>query len=126
MEANETSPARLSALPDAWIRRIFGELEAYYGSLFLDRWRGTDVAAVKRTWAEKLASFSDDPACFGRALAEVLEGHPFPPTLPEFIDICRRCYRRPVPTVPMLEAKTNPELATAKIAEFKRLLRTAA
>ena len=70
-------------------------MEATYGSLFLDRWKGADLQMVKDVWADGLASFTDDPKCFGRALKELQQGSPFPPTLPEFVALCRKNYERP-------------------------------
>lgn len=122
-EPSGTLPAKLSVLPERWIDRIFGEFEAFYGALFLDRWRGTDVLAAKRVWASRLATFSDDPACYARALDEAFEGCKLPPTLPEFAAICRRCYRRPEPAGLLLDVLPSaPEVAAARFSEFKRLL----
>lgn len=70
----------------AWIERIFGKLSGIYGSKFADLWRGCDIERVKRTWAEALAGYSPDEirrgidACMTRV---------FPPTLPEFLMLCR-------------------------------------
>lgn len=57
--------------------------------MFLDRWRGCDMANVRETWAEELAGFADQPERIGYALRSLADQQ-FPPTLPEFVAACRR------------------------------------
>lgn len=106
-EANATLPVKLSALPDSWVERIFSRMAALYGTLFSDRWRDADLSEVKAVWAEELASFSDNPECYGLALKALVDGYKFPPTLPEFVALCRASYKRP--TQISLEHKLSPE-----------------
>jgi hypothetical protein len=97
-------------LPDDWVSRVFLRLEGRYGSLFLDRWKGCDLANVKATWAEELAGFADKPECIGYAL-QSLADQQFPPTLPEFLAACRRA---PVAVKqPALPFKADSEKAVA-------------
>lgn len=91
-------PAKLSALPEAWIEKIFSHMAAFYGSLFVDRWKDCDITAVKRIWAESLATFSDNPECFRLALKALMDERCLPPTLPEFVALCRKHYTRPMPS----------------------------
>lgn len=76
----------LGAIPSAWIERLFERLSGYYGSKFGDLWRGCDLESVKRTWADAMAEYSAQEikrgidACLRRV---------FPPTLPEFLTLCR-------------------------------------
>lgn len=88
-----TSQPNVSALPDAWIIRIFDHMAALYGSKFADLWRGTDAEKVKGMWSQRLSGFSSQPACIKAAL-DALDERPFPPTLPEFIQLCRDAGRR--------------------------------
>lgn len=106
-EANATLPAKLSVLPDSWIERIFTRMSVMYGALFRERWRDCDLDEVKRVWAEELSSFSDNPECFGLALKAMVAECKFPPTLPEFVAICRKHYSRP--KLVALEHKLTPE-----------------
>ncbi len=106
-ESNVTLPAKLSVLPDSWIERIFSRMMAYYGTLFSDRWRDSNLHEVKAVWAEELASFSDSPECFRLSLAAMVDGSTFPPTLPEFKALCRTHYKRP--QMVALEHKLSPE-----------------
>lgn len=123
---NETSPAKPSALrrdrvPDAWIDKIFGRMEAMYGSLFLDRWRGTNLVEVKAVWASELASFADNPECFGLALKALIDERKLPPTLPEFVALCRQHYRRPS-TVVAIEHRLSPDEIARNKARVRALL----
>jgi hypothetical protein len=83
-------------------------MAALYGSKFADLWRGTDAAAVRRMWAEKLGGFHDKPEAIKSAL-DALDERPFPPTLPEFIGLCRDAARRMGPTTAALPHKLTPE-----------------
>ena len=80
-------------LPETWIDRIFMKLQGRYGTLFLDRWKGCDMANVKETWAEELGGFRDRPECIAYALRSLADQQ-FPPTLPEFLAACRRAPRQ--------------------------------
>jgi hypothetical protein len=127
MGTNVTSPAKLNALPDAWIEKIFGHMSAYYGSLFSDRWRGFDLVEVKRIWAQELANFSDNPECFRAALRAMIDESKFPPTLPEFVVLCRKHYVRPpsqqiaLPDMPPKpDAFPSRDEARRRLAELKK------
>lgn len=118
---NVTSPGFVSALPDSWIERIFLKLEGRYGSLFLDRWRGCDMANVKATWAEELAGFKDRPEAIAYALRSLADER-FPPTLPEFLAACRRA-PLPPPAGLAIEHKADKERAEKIIAEALAVMR---
>lgn len=122
---NATLPAKLNALPDAWVSKIFGHMEVLYGSLFIDRWRDCDMAAIRRGWAEELASFSDNPECFGKALAALRDECRLPPTLPEFAAICKRKYEPPkvenlLPAPEPLDPEEAAKRAKAVSASVKK------
>lgn len=114
-----TSQPTVSALPDAWISKIFAKFEARYGSLFIDRWKDCNMANVRETWAEELANFEDKPECIGYAL-KVLATSKFPPTLPEFLEACRQAPRKEVPAlryVPTPEDEERARQAAASAAK---------
>lgn len=121
---DETLPARRCALPDMWIEKIFSIMEAMYGARFHDAWRGTDLHLVKATWAERLAAFEDEPQCIRFAL-DSLDSKPFPPTLPEFIELCRQGPKKPRPTVPIsdeppIAPPLPPDVAAERAREVQR------
>ena len=83
-------------LPPHWVSKIFRECQGHYGSRWLDMWRtgqtlpdGTDVGLqnAMEKWGERLAGFIDRP----EALRKAMQSLPIhPPTLPEFIALCRQ------------------------------------
>jgi hypothetical protein len=83
-------------------------MAAMYGSKFADLWAGTDEAEVRKVWADKLAGFADKPGCI-KAAIDALDDRPFPPTLPEFLGLCRNAARRIGDDKPALPHKPTPE-----------------
>jgi len=69
-----------------WIDRLFARLSAMYGSKFAAMWEGFDLAGVKSVWVEDLAEFSPSEITAGVNACKTRE---WPPTLPEFIRLCR-------------------------------------
>lgn len=97
------------SLPMALIDRIFGRFSDYYGAKFLDQWRDhPDQARMKNTWAEKLGGFSTNLNAIKDAL-DALDDHPFPPTLPEFLTLCRNAARRTGTEQLKLSHRQTPE-----------------
>lgn len=82
----KTAPSSTSHPTAALVERIFLRLTGYYGARFADLWRGCDIETVKATWADALDGYGVEEmrrgldACLTRA---------FPPTLPEFLLLCR-------------------------------------
>lgn len=110
-------------MPDTWIDRIFMRMQGLYGALFLDRWKGCDMANVKAVWADELSGFVDQPERIAYALKSLAENK-FPPTLPEFISACRQAPAKP--SVPALEHRmTEADEARAKqmAEEAKRAIK---
>lgn len=70
----------------AGVEALFSEFEALYGIRFADMWKGTDIAHVKQVWAKALS---------GLAVREIRNGldrcrfKDWPPSLPEFLSLCR-------------------------------------
>lgn len=69
-----------------WIDRLFARLSAMYGSKFVAMWEGFDLAGVKSVWVEDLAEFSPAEITAGVNACKTRE---WPPSLPEFIRLCR-------------------------------------
>ncbi|MHB0992704.1 MAG: hypothetical protein ACYC0M_15705 [Burkholderiales bacterium] len=82
----ETLPTSQNALPDTWAERLFQVLEDSYGSLWIDRYAGLDRQRVKRTWAARLGGYSAEEIKRGVDATMLCK---FPPTLPEFLQLCR-------------------------------------
>lgn len=112
-----TSPAKQPAFPERWIEELFDRMAAMYGAKFADQWRGIDPAKVRAMWAEKLAGFADKPQAIKSAL-DALDERPFPPTLPEFLQLCREAAKRVGNSQPALPLKPDPERAKAASARL--------
>lgn len=80
------APSSTSRLPDSWTERLLDRLAAMYGQKFTDQWRGVDPAYLKSVWSEELASYSVEEIKRGIAACRA---RPWPPTLPEFLLLCR-------------------------------------
>ncbi len=95
MSLPSTQLTERAPMPAKWVSRIFAELQGNYGSKFLSMWatgevlpNGSDagLSIAMQVWGQKLAGFSDKP----EAIKAVLSNLPaFPPTLPEFVALCR-------------------------------------
>lgn len=81
----ENAPS--TALPNAWIDRIFERLLAMYGRKFADMWACVEMAALKDTWAAALGDLK--PEEISKGLGACLT-RDWPPTLPEFRGLCRQ------------------------------------
>ncbi len=69
------------SLPLPWIDRIFAKLAISYGTDFMHRWKGLEVADVKTDWAGELASLRERPDAIAFALANLPDR---PPTAQQF------------------------------------------
>lgn len=74
------------ALSPKWTAHLMSKLKMMYGSKFSQQWQGIDPNMLQNEWAEQLAGFTGDE--LARGLAACRE-RPFPPTLPEFMVLCR-------------------------------------
>ena len=108
-------------LPMGWVRKLFAELQGNYGTRFLDMWRsgqadtnGDDVGLqnAMALWAERLAGFAERPDAIRRVL-DTLPKHP--PTLPEFVELCRNNCPQP-----KHKALPAPGLTADQIAERQK------
>ena len=80
-------------LHDSWIEKLFQKFEDFYGAKWAAQYGDFPRQRVKQTWAEELAGFADMGGAIAQALSAQKES-PFPPTLPEFLKLCRDAARR--------------------------------
>lgn len=125
---NESSTSPQKRLPDSWVRKIFDEMHGHYGSRFLNMWKmnqylpdGQDIGIVNAMnhWAEKLGGFVEHPEAIKYALTKLPDE---PPTLPQFLGICRHA---PPKNVVKLEHKLTDEQIEAnkkRIREITEML----
>lgn len=108
-----------SALPAEWVERIFSHMACSYGAKFADMWAGQDPATVRAYWGNKLGRFSGSAIA---AAISALEAKPFPPTLPEFIDLCRAAANRESSYVSLPAPVSVPkEVAEARAKDAQKL-----
>lgn len=101
---------------NSWVERLFSRLAALYGASFGRQWEGTNLAEVKAVWAEKLGGFTSEN--IGAALRSC-DDRPFPPNLPEFIELCRQNAKQS--NRPLLET-TPVQLSPEEFAERAKQL----
>jgi len=58
-----------------------------YGARFADAWRGIDPAVMKKEWARSLGVLTQEQIVRG---VQLLDQHKYPPTIPEFIALCKQ------------------------------------
>lgn len=83
---NATSPNTVPALPDEWAERIFQRMENFYLSKWVDSFGSIPRERVKQAWAEELYGYSAQEI---KAGLEACRTKAWPPSLPEFLLLCR-------------------------------------
>ncbi|WP_454691149.1 hypothetical protein [Achromobacter aloeverae] len=77
---------RESDLPLAWSYALAKRMRALYGSRFADRWGNVEPEELAAVWAQELHGFTAED--FRRGL-DACRSLDWPPTLPEFMKLCR-------------------------------------
>jgi hypothetical protein len=73
-------------ISDKWIDALFAKMSLYYGNKFADMWRDSSMQAIKGLWAQELRKLSREDFTRG---ANALMTQEWPPTLPQFIKLCK-------------------------------------
>lgn len=78
----------MASLPIAWIGRLFERMSLIYGTDKVQgMWRGQSIEDVQGFWSEELAGYSAEELRRG---VQAMRNNPtWPPTLYEFMDLCR-------------------------------------
>lgn len=76
----------INEIPDHWIDALFAKMSTYYGNKFADMWRDGNMQAIKAVWAQECLKLSREEFTRG---ANALLAQEWPPTLPQFIKLCR-------------------------------------
>ena len=86
----ETLPANAQSsvenLPEVWVEKLFNIMEDRYGSMWADRYGAFPRSRVMLTWGRDLSDMSREELARG---VELCRDRRFPPTLPEFRELCR-------------------------------------
>ena len=112
MQTNLQDACRTPSMPTSAglrnIERLFERFEKLYGTRFTDMW-SNDPAGVKRAWAAELAGYTTDEV---RAGLSACKTRPWPPTLPEFLLLCR-----PAPDYEKLFAEAQVQISRRERGE---------
>ena len=112
-----TSPDTLNALPEAWIDRLFDRFAAMYGKHWFDLWADVPMADVKAAWRADLAKVDGEQ--IRKALEHCKAQCKFPPTLPEFVGLCKAfAIARQRPALPDY---SRAEIAPEVLAEIAKM-----
>lgn len=106
-----------SALPDAWVARIFDKLTVTYGAAWLRKWEGADVAAVRADWGHELRGFQQSPNAIKHALEHLPPADP--PTVLQFRDLCLKAPQFNPPKLPPPPA--DPAIVAKALSCVKRV-----
>ncbi|KGC03246.1 putative bacteriophage protein [Burkholderia multivorans] len=102
----------LDALPQHWVEALFSKMAAFYGSRFATMWNGTNVLEVQKAWAVELGKLSREQL---KAGSDNLTALPKPPTLPEFVALCRQARSEQMASaVPRLADERPADRATVE------------
>lgn len=123
-----------AATPNDTANNVFKVFHGFYGNLFLSKFvngqTGSDgvdqgVVSARAIWAHGLRDF--DLSVVKTALTRTMDSHPeFPPTLPQFVALCKACKPREAVTFALPPAKPNPEIAKQALAAMRAGLTTTA
>lgn len=109
MDSQDTTPTQSPAFHSGLIDRLFARFVAMYGARFTDMWANSNFDEVKKCWSDELRIFT--VAQVGEAVSN-LKTHNFPPTLPEFLQLCAGAKAKATVTyikaVPRLQVKEQP------------------
>jgi hypothetical protein len=83
---NVVSLTSTKPAPISWVEKLFERMEALYGSKFLDMWRDANADLVKQLWSEEMGKLSADDLKRGY---NALMSRDWPPSLPEFVKLCK-------------------------------------
>lgn len=109
-EKSWLSTVRQPSLPNSLIENVFQKMEDFYGAKWAAAYGSFPRQRVKATWADVLSGFADSPNSIAFAISASLESV-FPPTLPEFLALCRQHAKRGNDALPKLTlVKTSEEM----------------
>ena len=77
----------LKPLPEEMIVSLFARLQVRYGSSWLNKWAGIDLADVRADWAQVLAGYSQSPDAIFHGLDCLPTDSP--PNAMQFALLCR-------------------------------------
>lgn len=108
-------------MPKSWTESLLKKMTALYGERFLNQWRNVEPEDMIGTWSDALGPYCDHGEHQGQrikwALDQLAQNNPHPPTLPEFIALCRQAPRPEVKALPM--PAVSDEEASANLRKIE-------
>lgn len=104
--------------PISWVESLFSRMTACYGSKFADMWRDADMDLVKNMWASEMGKLSGSELKHGY---DSMMTKPWPPTLPEYVQLCKSLPKKDPAHVMQLPAPKDDfsrEDAAKRLAEL--------
>jgi hypothetical protein len=100
----------MSDFPKHWTEALFKRFSVMYGSKWSAMWADVPMADVIDAWQEDLNGVNAEQV--KRALDYLKANNPFPPTLPQFLSICRQFRVAPqnVAYLPAPVSRMPPEI----------------
>lgn len=105
------------------IDRLFLSFSAFYGQLWRSQFKNEEfINFMKNQWGQALEHIEDKH--IEEAAIQCRENKEFPPSLPQFIEMCRNAKNRRLLFKPNQVAKAKPEVALKHLAQMKAILNT--
>lgn len=86
MQIVQNSLTSTRPVPLSWVESLFARMQAMYGNKFIDMWRDADLPTVKAMWADEMGKLNSEELRRGYG---ALMTRDWPPTLPEYIRMCK-------------------------------------
>jgi hypothetical protein len=86
MQIVPNSSTSTRPVPLSWVESLFARMQAMYGNKFIDMWRDADLPTVKAMWADEMGKLNSEELRRGYG---ALITRDWPPTLPEYIRMCK-------------------------------------
>ena len=104
------------------VDHLFLKLAAIYGNAWKNLYKSSDFLQFsKQEWLESLVVF-EVPHIYA-AIALCRESYRFPPSIPEFVECCRRIKKRASPFYKREpNKKATPSIAESNLAQIKAIL----
>jgi hypothetical protein len=88
MSSDPNSPtSHRQPVPLQWVENLFEHMHSCYGAKFAQLWQCTDTSTVKKVWAAELGKLTVEDLNRGLAALVMCK---WPPTLPEYIALCKK------------------------------------
>lgn len=125
MSGSSDSPAG-DPPPAPWVQRLWAEMRREYGAAFDRQWQcpagvepGDHVAGLMLHWARKLSQFKGRPHAIRYGLDNL---PPHPPSLPEFVSICKQAPDPPVMMIRDASRKPDPKRLAEILAKLPKFV----